>query len=90
MNANDRNLLGHILTHAQYIQMAVAKHTEESASQDLVLQAALRYWLQVIGESANHISEDTQLLLPQIPWRQLIGMRHRLVHNYTGIDDLVI
>ncbi len=42
--------------------------------------------LQIIGEAASRISEETQMLYPQIPWKKVIGMRHILVHGYFEID----
>jgi len=40
----------------------------------------------VIGESAKQLSEETRKKTPEIPWRQMIGMRNILVHDYLGID----
>lgn len=42
--------------------------------------------LQIIGEAANRISEETQAKYPSIPWKKIIGMRHILVHGYFEID----
>lgn len=42
--------------------------------------------LQIIGEAANRISEETQAKFPSIPWKKIIGMRHILVHGYFEID----
>ncbi len=43
--------------------------------------------LQLIGEAATHVPEAVSSLHPTIPWRKIIGMRNRLVHDYLGIDD---
>jgi uncharacterized protein with HEPN domain len=53
--------------------------------EDYVLQYALVHVLQVIGEAARRVSPAQQAELAEIPWKQIIGMRHRLVHNYTDI-----
>jgi uncharacterized protein with HEPN domain len=42
--------------------------------------------LQIIGEAANRITEETQSQYPSIPWKKIIGMRHILVHGYFEID----
>jgi uncharacterized protein with HEPN domain len=39
-----------------------------------------------IGEAARALSEDFRIRHPQIPWPQIIAMRHILVHDYFGID----
>ncbi len=44
------------------------------------------YHIQVIGEAANGTSEDFRNNHPKIPWKDIIAMRHMLVHQYFGID----
>ena len=41
--------------------------------------------LEVIGEAAGKISPTTQAANPDIPWSQIIGMRHRLIHGYAEV-----
>jgi uncharacterized protein with HEPN domain len=46
--------------------------------------------LEVIGEAAGKISSQTRSLHPNIPWREIVGMRHRLIHGYAEVRlDLV-
>lgn len=46
--------------------------------------------LEVIGEAAGKVSADLRAAHPEIPWSQVIGMRHRLIHGYDGVRlDLV-
>ena len=42
--------------------------------------------IQIIGEAARALSEDLCARYPQVPWSQIVGMRHILVHDYFGID----
>ena len=57
---------------------------------DRMLTLALLKSLEIIGEAANGVSSDTQSRYPGIPWRDIIGMRNRLVHVYFDVDlDLV-
>lgn len=44
------------------------------------------YHIQIIGEAANGISSEFQEQHPGIPWKDIIAMRHLLVHQYFGID----
>ena len=53
---------------------------------DELLQNAVMYTIQIIGEAATKISDPFKIAHPQIPWPAIIGMRHRLVHDYTRID----
>ena len=42
--------------------------------------------LEVIGEAAGKVSAATQAAHPEIPWREITGMRHRLIHGYADVD----
>lgn len=41
--------------------------------------------LEVIGEAAGKVSSATQQANPAIPWREIIGMRHQLIHGYAAV-----
>jgi uncharacterized protein with HEPN domain len=43
--------------------------------------------LELIGEAASHVPEDARKLVPEVPWRQLVATRNRLIHGYLGIDN---
>jgi uncharacterized protein with HEPN domain len=51
----------------------------------LLHQDAAVHALQIIGEAARRVSEETKRELPQIDWIGIIGMRHRLVHDYRQV-----
>jgi uncharacterized protein with HEPN domain len=53
---------------------------------DRKLTLALVKDVEIIGEAAYQISEDTRRTLPEIPWEDIVGMRHRLVHAYFDIN----
>jgi uncharacterized protein with HEPN domain len=53
-------------------------------------QDAIIRQVSIIGEAANRISPGFRSSHPQIPWKDMAGMRHRIVHNYADVDiDLV-
>lgn len=48
------------------------------------------HYLQIIGEAASRISPELRERYPDVPWGQMIGTRHVLVHGYFDIDlDIV-
>lgn len=53
----------------------------DERTQDAVLRC-----LEVIGEAAGNVSEETQLEQSEIPWSQIIAFRNRLIHGYFEID----
>jgi uncharacterized protein with HEPN domain len=57
---------------------------------DLKTQDAVVRNIEIIGEAAKNVSEKTRSEYPQIPWKQVAGMRDRLVHHYFGVNfDIV-
>ncbi len=69
----------------QRIREKLPLDKEEFVQSDL-LQVWVLYHIQIIGEAANGISSEFQEQHPGIPWKDIIAMRHLLVHQYFGID----
>jgi uncharacterized protein with HEPN domain len=70
---------------------AFVKGLDEAAflASRLHQNAAIRS-LEIIGEAAGKVSAATQAAHPEIPWREITGMRHRLIHGYGDVRlDLV-
>lgn len=44
----------------------------------------------VIGEAAAKVTEDGRKTHPGIPWRDMVGMRNRLIHGYDEVDLKVL
>ncbi len=55
----------------------------------LTYDAALRN-LMIVGEAATHVPDSVCAAHPDIPWRDIIATRNRLIHAYLGIDDDLI
>jgi uncharacterized protein with HEPN domain len=55
-----------------------------------MLSFALTRAIEIVGEAASRISTETRDLHPDIPWADIIGMRHRLVHAYIDIDHDIL
>jgi uncharacterized protein with HEPN domain len=53
---------------------------------DKVLSRACLKSLKIIGEASRSISEFFKMAHPEIPWRQMTGMRNKPVHHYFGVD----
>ncbi len=64
--------------------------TRADFERDRMRQLAVFKTIEIIGEAASRISDAFREAHPELPWRKIIGMRHRLVHGYFEIDiDLV-
>lgn len=55
----------------------------------MLLMALVRE-LEIIGEAAANVSEDTRASVPMVPWRAIVGMRNRIVHAYFDIDRDIV
>ena len=49
------------------------------------LYAVLRA-VELTGEAVKHVPDETRRLYPDIPWREMAGMRDKLIHDYIGVD----
>lgn len=58
---------------------------DEFERQEILQDAVLRL-IQIIGEAAWKLSDEYREIHPDIPWQEIIGMRHRLVHEYFHLD----
>ena len=59
-------------------------------SGDWVLQDAVMRELEVLGEAAGRVSPDFVRAHREIPWQEITGLRHKLIHDYFEVDlDIV-
>lgn len=82
---DDRLYLGHILEAAGRI-VAYGERGEDAFRSDLMVQDAIVRNLQVMGEAVKKVSASTRTAHPEIPWKDIAGMRDRVVHDYFGIS----
>lgn len=50
------------------------------------LQVVVSHWILLLGEAAAHVDPNIREDYPQLPWRQMLAMRNRIVHEYFAID----
>ncbi len=50
------------------------------------LNAVLRS-IEVIGEAAKHVPEELRAKYQAVPWKEMAGMRDKLIHDYLGVDE---
>jgi len=64
--------------------------TRKDLDSDRQLVMAVVKSVEIIGEAASQISSDTRAEITTLPWRDMIDMRHRLVHGYYDVNlDIV-
>ena len=60
--------------------------TWEEFQRSSLHQHAIAKALENIGEAARQLSDETKAAHPEIPWPQIIGLRHRIAHDYFHLD----
>lgn len=58
--------------------------------EDELIQTWVVRHLQIIGEASRAIPDDVRAIAPDLPWPKITGMRHVLVHDYFGIDLVLV
>jgi len=57
---------------------------------DVEKQYAVTRALEIIGEAARNVPDDAKALYSELPWKEMIGMRNIVIHEYFGVDEVVI
>jgi uncharacterized protein with HEPN domain len=86
----DKQRLLHILESIEEIEKYTAGENLENFMQNSMMKFASVKQIEIIGEAANYITEETKNKFSEIQWRQITGLRHVLVHEYFGIDSNLI
>ncbi len=88
--SREDDVLRNMLDIARRIEKRVAISSRDEFLRDENLQLALAHLIQSIGEAARQLPETTRGQLPAIPWSLIIGMRHRIVHQYIEVDEAIV
>ena len=83
---DDQISLVDMLNHAKEAVDLLGEASLDDLEGDRVMQLALRKLVEVVGEAANRVSEETQQQHTSIAWGEIIGTRNRMVHGYDDVD----
>jgi uncharacterized protein with HEPN domain len=82
---DDPERLRHMLESAEKaVRLAKARKQADLEKDDL-LHYALTYLVMIVGEASSRITTETRDKHPELPWKQMAGMRHRLIHDYYEV-----
>jgi uncharacterized protein with HEPN domain len=82
----DKLYLQHIVESIKKIRQYTEGITVEDFKKDPLIQDGVVRQLEIIGEAARVMSEETKKKYPDIPWYNISGMRNRLIHEYFQVD----
>lgn len=90
MPKDDAIRLRHMLDAAREARGFAASRSRSDLDRDRQLLLALVKDVEIIGEAASRVSADTRMEWPDIPWQDIVAMRHRLTHGYFDIDPDIV
>jgi uncharacterized protein with HEPN domain len=90
MNERDETLLRDMLDMARKAQIFLGGRDQQVVEQDEMLAFALVRAIEVLGEAASKITAETRAGQPQIPWKVIVGMRNKIIHDYRTIDTRIV
>lgn len=71
------------------LHFSTGKSIEDILNNEMLSYAIIRGF-EIMGEASGKISKEAREKYPQLPWKDMINMRNRLIHNYFDIDHEII
>ena len=91
MDTADRDLIEEMLQYARLAIGFLGSSEPAALESDQKAYLAIRHALGIVGEAANQVSASTRAELSDVPWRDVISMRHRLYHGYRYVEaDIIV
>lgn len=78
--------LRHIKEETSFIIEYTNAVTEDEFYENIVLRKAIIRSLEVIGEATKKVNFEFRSKYNAIPWKEMAGLRDKLIHDYTGVD----
>lgn len=86
MRKDDNVYIQHIRECLNNIKSFLHNRTRQEFMANVMLSSAVIHQFMIMGEAANKVSEDFKEKYQQIPWREMIATRNKLIHEYFGVD----
>jgi uncharacterized protein with HEPN domain len=82
----DKAYLKHILDAIPNIEKFIEGLTKEEFFKNVEKQYAVLRGLEIIGEATKNLSKELRTKHRGVPWRDISGMRDKLIHRYFSVD----
>lgn len=79
-----------IIEHMNYAEEFIGDMTFKEFVSDKKTVLSVTKCIEVVGEATKHIPEPIREKYPEIPWRDMAGIRDRLAHGYFKVDLQIV
>jgi uncharacterized protein with HEPN domain len=86
MKRNNLIYLNDILSNMKFAKQFISDISFEQFASDNKTQYAVIRCIEVIGEAAKQVTSEIKEKYKNVPWREIAGMRDKLIHSYFGIN----
>lgn len=90
MSKEPKEYLRHIYDECLFVLSVSKDLSEENFLKDETLKRALVRSLEIIGEATKKIPADIKIRWNTIQWKNMAGMRDRLIHDYMGVNYAIV
>ena len=87
-HSRDKGRLEDIVFYANNVKKILAGVSYDDFVNDIRIYYSVMKNIEIIGEAANMLSKDFIDTYADLPWKQIIGMRHVLVHGYAQVSNV--
>ena len=86
MKKEDSVYLRHILDAVSRIEEYTNGIEYKNFIENHLIQDGVIRQIEIIGEATKRLSDKTRDNFPDVPWKDMTGMRDKLIHHYLGVD----
>ena len=90
MYRSNEDLYNHIFDEIIFLESETGTMTKEAFLKDEKTQWAFARSIEIIGEAVKNISNDIIIQYKEVPWRNIAGMRDKLIHGYFSVDYEIV
>ncbi len=83
---SDKLFLSHVLVAIDKIERYTSGLRPDDFMRQSLVQDGVVRQLEIIGEAVKNLSSEVKLARSDVRWKDIAGMRDRLIHGYFGVD----